>query len=526
MNKHNLTAALLSAFLVIGMSSTATATPPNKMPTETDDATPPDTGTVPGLSTLSVISPAATAPTSPDAATMGAFGPVLSWPIVAIHAALLPDGRVISFGTGTGGYQGGFTFDVWTPGSDSHLVLPNTTANDVFCAGQTVLSDGRLLTVGGDLTINGQRNWSNDSSVLYSTADNSMFAGPTMLYARWYPTVVPQTNGEQLVLGGREEGPSDLVPATTPEVFNPATGWRTLTGAFSDAAFGAGNNNWYYPRAWLTPRGNVFVLGNDGRMWSVTTGGSGTITTISTTSKSGTPAYPAVMYRPGKVMSLRNNNVTLVDTTVNPPVAGTTATPNDTNRVWSTMTVLPDGNVLLVGGSQVSNQLTGVAYDAETWHPNTGTWTTGASMTKPRLYHSTAILLPDASVLVAGGGAPGPVRNLNAEIYYPAYLYNASGNPAARPSVSGIPASLISGQQFSLGVTAGNVAKVALIHSGADTHSFDAGQRYVPLAFSQSGTSVTATVPGNGNIVPSGWYMLFVVMVSGVPSTATIVHVN
>ena len=77
-------------------------------------------------------------------------------------------------------------------------------------------------------------------------------------------------------------------------------------------------------------------------------------------------------------------------------------------RFWSTLTVLPDGKVLATGGSAVANQLTGVAYQAESWDPATGRWTLGASAAKPRLYHSTAILLPDATVLTAGGGAAAP----------------------------------------------------------------------------------------------------------------------
>ena len=83
-------------------------------------------------------------------------------------------------------------------------------------------------------------------------------------------------------------------------------------------------------------------------------------------------------------------------------------------RSWLT------AKVLVTGGSAVANQLTGVAYAATIWNPATGQWTLGASAVKPRLYHSTALLLPDGSVLTAGGGAPGPVKNLNAEIYYPA----------------------------------------------------------------------------------------------------------
>jgi len=45
-------------------------------------------------------------------------------------------------------------------------------------------------------------------------------------------------------------------------------------------------------------------------------------------------------------------------------------------------------------------------------------------------------------------------------------------------------------------------------------------QRYVPLAFSQAGTSLSATAPGSGTIAPPGYYMLVVKNASGVPSVA------
>ncbi|HUL63772.1 MAG TPA: kelch repeat-containing protein [Burkholderiaceae bacterium] len=70
------------------------------------------------------------------------------------------------------------------------------------------------------------------------------------------------------------------------------------------------------------------------------------------------------------------------------------------------------------GGSSVRNALTDVSYNAEIWNRATGTWTVGADEAVPRMYHSSAILLPDASVLVGGGGAPGPLTNLNVETYY------------------------------------------------------------------------------------------------------------
>jgi hypothetical protein len=119
---------------------------------------------------------------------------------------------------------------------------------------------------------------------------------------------------------------------------------------------------------------------------------------------------------------------------------------------WHTATVTADGSVVVTGRSP-SNNLVGGANDrALIWHPATGRWTVGAATGsgKARLYHSTALLLPDASILVGGGGAPGPQTNTNAEIYYPAYLFAAAGGFAARPQILSAPTGIKIGQRFTV----------------------------------------------------------------------------
>ena len=102
-------------------------------------------------------------------------------------------------------------------------------------------------------------------------------------------------------------------------------------------------------------------------------------------------------------------------------------------REWANLVVLADGSVMASGGSEVDNQLVGVHNEVQIWNPQTGVWTTDDSAAVARMYHSTTILLPDATVLSLGGGAPGPLTNLNGEIYKPGYLFNADGSLATRP---------------------------------------------------------------------------------------------
>jgi hypothetical protein len=462
--------------------------------------------------------------------TRGFFGPAIDWPIIGLHAILLPDGRVLTYGTDEQGQQSGqFVYDVWDPalgtGADSHTVLPNTTGTDLFCSAQTMLSNGQVLLTGGDRTINGVRNYSTEQSNIFDPATNTLRPNGAMSYARWYPTIVRMPNGDAVILGGRQEFDID---APTPEVFNLTTGWRLLSGATSVPAYGFPDGNWYYPRAFVTQQRKIFVLGNWTRTYMLNPAGSGSIVETAAVVPPGDYQLPSVMYAAGKVLSLRlDRKVALIDTSKSPPVV-TATTDIDRVRYWANTTVLADGRVLVNGGSAVANELSGVAYTTQIWNPGTGTWTTGAAAAKPRLYHSIALLLPDGSVLTGSGGAPGPVSNLNMEIYYPNYLYrkDGSGRPAPRPAIIAAPDLLRAGQSFAITVdSTAKINRVTIVRTGSATHSFNPDQRLLSLPFTQVGQQVQMTLPTNtGNLLP-GYYMMFAIK-GGVPSVAKIIKID
>ena len=112
-----------------------------------------------------------------------------------------------------------------------------------------------------------------------------------------------------------------------------------------------------------------------------------------------------------------------------------------------------DGKVLATGGSPVWNELTGVNNSAEIWNPQTGQWTRGAVGARARLYHSIALLLPDASVLVAGGGAPGPAEQHQRRDLLPAVpVHGRRAACAARRAITLAPTALTIGKTFSVDV--------------------------------------------------------------------------
>src|SRR5712664_3651531 len=151
------------------------------------------------------------------------------------------------------------------------------------------------------------------------------------------------------------------------------------------------------------------------------------------------------------------------------------------------------------------------------WDPATERWTTMASAQTPRLYHSTALLLPDGRVFTSGGNNYPQV-----ELYSPPYLF-----AGARPTIISAPADVVPGQSFFVGTPdAAGIARVTWIRLGSVTHAFDMNQRFSALGFSQAAGGLNVVPPLDTNLAPRGHYMLFVLNGNGVPSVAKIVRLQ
>ena len=170
------------------------------------------------------------------------------------------------------------------------------------------------------------------------------------------------------------------------------------------------------------------------------------------------------------------------------------------------------------GSNSDGRDITNAVLPAEIWNPDTETWTTVDSLQNGRLYHSTALLLPDGRVLMAGGGAlPGSIAvdQRNAEIYSPPYLFKG-----ARPTITSAPGGVAYGSSFDVTTpNAAQIAKVSLIRSPSVTHAFDQNQRFQFLSFTHGRRARSpCRRPANANLAPPGDYMLFLVDANGVPS--------
>ncbi|MXG88548.1 AbfB domain-containing protein [Nocardioides flavescens] len=478
---------------------------------------------------------------SADAATAGMFSPQVAWPLIPVHAALLPNGHLVTYGTPLDRpEQGGLVYDDWSPADGasraSHQQTPSMETYNSFCNGLQPLSDGRILMIGGNSTT---------ATMLFDPDTSSEAMGPQLTTQRWYATILRRPDDRVLVLGGGDyynteayrNPDNNAGVALTPEIGTGEGAWTQLTGAASTVAFGARRNRWWYPRVYNAPDGTVFGMSDD-QMWSLSDTGTGSVRSLGTLPFTPGVSGSSAMYAPGKILvagggqAMNTQAVTATGAACTVDITGTTPKVATTaamalKRNWVNLTVLGNGEVLASGGT-VNGTDGGAAnssYQVEIWNPTKGTWRRGASAVRIRTYHSTALLMQSGAVFTGGGGVPGPEDNLNAELYYPPHLFTKGSDGvtrwASRVQLTSVAGSLVYGGTLTLGLSdARTIASVALVKLGNVTHSVNADQRRVPLTFSQRSQSLTVTLPKDKLALPPGSYALVAVDSAGVPSPA------
>ena len=466
---------------------------------------------------------------------LGQWSDESPWPAVGVHLAILADGRVATWGVNTPppGLSPYNTYIVTIPtgSTDTSAVQKLTLKDDIFCAGETFLPDGRLFVSGGADQPAPTSGSGRATTDILDPSTNTWSSGPLMSNRRWYPTATTLPSGDILNLLGSID--MNLTPNETPDVtVNGATGIRSLTGVSTANLF------YNYPRAFVAPNGKVFIAGMEQTSRYLDTSGAGTYSTVAT-SLYGLRVYgSAVMYDTGKVLivggapsdadAIPTNTAEVIDLTARRP-AWRNVGPMTFARRYLNATLLADGKVLISGGSSGSPQedCTGAILPAEIWDPATEKFSTVASMPHYRTYHSTAALLPDGRVLSAGttsanGDGCGGIDFKDADFYSPPYLFNG-----ARPSITAAPSRMIYGERVNVATPdAANITNVNLLAFGAVTHHFNFSQRINRVRFSKRKNSLTVTAPKTPNLCPPSNYMMFILNGAGVPSVAYTVQIG
>lgn len=490
--------------------------------------------------------------------------------VLGVHTAVLPTGKVMFF-SGSGSSQVRFNSPdfgneaagvplsaVWNPaapGGAANLFFPNTLRFgaghenagkpfDFFCAGHAFLADGRLLVAGGTRTypFTGRK----EAALFDPETQGWSFVAP-MAHGRWYPTLITLGDGRILTVTGlSENGPhnQDL------DIYSVDTNtWDTLQ-------FAAGFPGLpLYAHLFLMQDGRVFFSG--GRMDDPlplqpaildvnqnpvpTTPVPDLLDPVLRNQSASVLLPPAqdqrVMICGGGPLGPADkthavDSVSIVDLKQPNPqyhAAERMCLP----RLHLNAVLLPDHTVFISGGSLQQEDEPLARLQSELYDPATNTWRLMATATVPRLYHSTAVLLPDGRVIAAAGNPeggnsvpflpPDPDEEMRLEVFSPPYLFRGP-----RPVIGNVAIEWNYGQNVAINSPqAGDIRWASIMSPGAATHSFNSTQRLVDLDVqSQSNGIVRAKVTNEPNLAPPGWYMLFLVNTEGVPSVAKWIHLT
>src|SRR3984893_13186566 len=404
-------------------------------------------------------------------------------PTNAVHAALLYNGKVLIIA--------GSKMTAGTPSMEAALwdpqagkITTQSTPWYMFCNGMVPFSDGRVLVDGGTIQIDPFLG--SQQAAIYDPATNTFTNTQNMAHGRWYPTVTMLSDGRIMTFSGLNETTGATNNAV--EIYTVGSGWS--------AEYPASWTPPLYPRMHLLPNGNIFYSGSSAtsRMFNPSTK---TWTTVANTNLGSTRTYgssvllpltPANNYRP-KVMILgggipsATTTTEIIDLGMSSP-AWEWGPDMSQPRVEMDAVLLPTGKVLGIGGSATDEDATTASKNADLYDPGTNRFSSAGANSYARLYHTVALLMPDATVWLAGGNPQRGTYEQRMEIYKPAYLFTRDVNnnvvAATRPTIASAPSGINWNTQFAVSTPdAANISSAVLMRPGSSTHAFDMDARLV-----------------------------------------------
>jgi hypothetical protein len=454
-----------------------------------------------------------------------------------MHAAMMHNGKVLLLTDSTDTV-------VWDPTGMPEVLSGNVTGltDILYCSGNSFLSDGRLLAVGGGGSSPGVASsihgWKFDP-----VTSKWSRTSRDMAFRRWYPTVVTLGDepGRLLVVAGS----MGAAPAPRMEVYSETSDTFdqiTATGPVGDLLFSP-----TYPGLRLLPGGEILHIptgfenctqspisaadvADPTAIFRFASDTAGSWTRLSDNNRlkgmsvllheTTFPSIQGLVVGGGEAP--KNATAQTINLTVMSPAWSSTL-PILEARVHPNLVVLPDGTVFICGGKEASATPPPNGGRCELYDPKTGTTSEMDELKVPRHYHSVAVLLPDARVMVAGGADDGGCTistRPTIEVFSPPYLFRG-----ARPVISSAAQFVEHGATIEIKTpVATGIHRVVLARPGAVTHQTDSEQRVIPLSFQVVGTdTIKAKAPGGPGanpIAPRGHYMLFILNQQGVPSVS------
>jgi galactose oxidase len=474
----------------------------------------------------------------------GQWGPTINFPLVPVAASVQPNtGRVVAWASWSAvtfsqnlGQTVTALYDPATQKVTQRVVT--NTGQDMFCPGISIDGNGRTLVTGGDTS---------QKASIYDPSSDSWSSASDMNIPRGYQASATCSDGRIFTIGGSWSGG---VGGKNGEIYNPSSNtWSLLGGCpvapmLTNDAQGVwrqDNHGWLF--GWKN--GYVFQAGPSMAMNWYGTSGSGSQTGVGTrASDADSMCGNAIMYDAvaGKILTVGGSPdyqsaaastaahlITIGNPGSTPQV--TTLTSMAYPRIFHNSVVLPDGTVFTSGGQSIGAPFYDInlQFTPELWDPTTGQFTQLVPNSTPRVYHSFALLLQDATVMCGGGGLCDTcsANHFDAQIYTPQYLLNADGSPATRPSITSVSDNnVVPGNTITVNTDTA-VASMSLIRYGSATHTVNTDQRRIPLTLTSAGTnSYRVTIPNDYGIALPGYWMLFAIDGNGHPSVASTIKIS
>jgi hypothetical protein len=439
--------------------------------------------------------------------------------VTGIHAIMLPTGKVLFF---TYGPSPVGMAAVWDPATGQRRRVDPPGGDNLWCGGQTLLADGRVLVAGGNAPKTSELFNGLDTIYTFDPWTETWTFQGRMREGRWYPTTTTLPDGRVLITSGRLRDGSGNINEDV-DVFTPNPD-PTKRGTIETVG-----RQWLnlYPQQHVIPDGRVLVSGPTGVDVGIFNPSGWGFSPLSRKPAGNHWAGSAVLLPDGpsgssKVMVIGGVNEDLVEL-IDAADLGAgwrrrASLPQPRHNTNSVLT--PDGAVITIGGNLEDNYIS-PQKEALRYDPAADTWTPMAAQAEERGYHSTALLLPDGRIVSAGDDGPSDLggQSDEIEVFSPPYLFKGP-----RPQITSAPDEVPYGSTFGVGTPDGDVAKAVLVAPGATTHANDMHQRLVPLAMTPTAGGLQLTAPANTSIAPPGHYMLFLVNAAGVPSVARFVQ--